>query len=186
MSSIRIDTERLIMRPIARIDADDFLEYHSQEEIVRYIPWTVRDLDAVHEWLDRMLAQVKTSLDNDGDFILLSWELKSTGKVIGQSNLKLTNLEDKCAEFGYVTHQDFQGQGYAYEASNALLDYAFNTFDIHRIIANIDADNPISAKLAEKLGMRKEGHFIEADWFKEHWCSMLLYAKLKSEHLQVQ
>jgi aminoglycoside 6'-N-acetyltransferase len=182
MSVIRIETERLIMRPIARTDADDFLEYHSQEEIVRYIPWTVRDLPAVHEWLDRMLAQVKSSLESDGDFILLSWELKSTGKVIGQSNLKLDSAEDKRAEFGYVTHQDFQGQGYAYEASRALLDWAFSTFDIHRIIANIDADNPVSAKLAEKLGMRLEGHFIESEWFKEHWCSMWLYAKLASEH----
>ena len=180
--SLRLETNRLILRPIALSDVDDFLEYHSNPDVVRYIPWPVRDREMVVEWLERMLGLVKSDLQEDGDFILLSWELKSTGQVIGQSNLKLDSKEDKRAEFGYVTHQGFQRQGYALEASQAVLDFAFTQFDIHRIIANIDADNPASALLAEKLGMRREGHFLQSEWFKEHWCDMFLYAKLKSEH----
>ncbi len=183
IQSLRLETNRLILRPIALGDVDDFLEYHSNPDVVRYIPWPVRDREMVVEWLERMLGLVKSDLQEDGDFILLSWELKSTGQVIGQSNLKLDSKEDKRAEFGYVTHQGFQRQGYALEASQAVLDFAFSQFDIHRIIANIDADNPASAHLAEKLGMRREGHFLQSEWFKEHWCDMFLYAKLKSEHL---
>ena len=182
IQSLRLETNRLILRPIALGDVDDFLEYHSNPDVVRYIPWPVRDREMVVEWLERMLGLVKSDLQEDGDFILLSWELKSTGKVIGQSNLKLDSKEDKRAEFGYVTHQGFQRQGYALEASQAVLDFAFTNFDIHRVIANIDADNPASALLAEKLGMRREGHFLQSEWFKEHWCDMFLYAKLKSEH----
>ena len=183
IQSLRLETNRLILRPIALGDVDDFLEYHSNPDVVRYIPWPVRDREMVVEWLERMLGLVKSDLQEDGDFILLSWELKSTGQVIGQSNLKLDSKEDKRAEFGYVTHQGFQRQGYALEASQAVLDFAFSQFDIHRIIANIDADNPASAHLAKKLGMRREGHFLQSEWFKEHWCDMFLYAKLKSEHL---
>jgi RimJ/RimL family protein N-acetyltransferase len=40
--TFRIETERLILRPLALTDEDDLLEYQSHPEIVRYIPWPER------------------------------------------------------------------------------------------------------------------------------------------------
>ena len=123
----------------------------------------------------------KFDLKEDNDSIVLVWELKSTGKVIGQSNMALLSTTDKRANIGWVTHQSFQRQGYALEATHALMKYAFNNFPIHRIIADIDTRVPESAKLAEKLGMRLEGTFKDGEFFKGQWCDMWLYAILKSE-----
>ena len=61
------------------------------------------------------------------------------------------------------------------------MKYVFDNFPVHRIIAEIDTRNPESAKLAEKLGMRREGEFINSEFFKGDWCSMWLYAILKEE-----
>jgi aminoglycoside 6'-N-acetyltransferase len=69
----------------------------------------------------------------------------------------------------------------AFEATQALMKYAFNNFPIHRIIADIDTRVPESASLAEKLGMRLEGTFKDGEFFKGQWCDMWLYAILKSE-----
>ena len=51
------------------------------------------------------------------------------------------------------------------------------------MIAHIDTRNPESAKLAEKVGMRREAEFIDNEFFKGDWCSMWLYAILRAEFL---
>ena len=44
----------------------------------------------------------------------------------------------------------------------------------------------ILPKLAEKLGMRREGEFIDSEFFKGDWCSMWLYAILTEEFKYAQ
>jgi RimJ/RimL family protein N-acetyltransferase len=178
---LTIETERLILRPLRAEDVADLLEYQSHPEIVRYIPWPERTREQVVEALAKTIAESKDSLSESGDFIVFAWELKSTGKVIGQSNSGLESTRDQLVDIGWVTHQDFQRQGYAFEATHALMEYIFKNFPIHRIIANIDTRNPESAKLAEKLGMRREGEFKDSEFFKGDWCSMWLYAILRDE-----
>ncbi len=178
---MKIETSRLILRPLQLSDEDHLLEYQSHPEIVAYIPWPERTREQVREALEKTIALDNSKFEKDGDVINLGWELKSTGQVIGQSNLNLQSLIDKRAEIGYVTHQHFQRQGFAYEASIAMLNHAFLRCDVHRVIANIDTRSLASATLARKLGMRLEATFKDGEFFKGAWCDMWLYAILKSE-----
>lgn len=183
-NTLVIETERLILRPMRMDDVEDLLEYQSHPDIVRYIPWPERTREQVVEAAEKLLATGKLDIKEEGDFLVLVWEIKAgefKGKVIGQSNMGLESSRDSCADIGWVTHQDFQRQGYAFEATHALMDYAFTIFPIRRLIANIDTRNPESAAMATKLGMRREGEFIDAEMFKGSLCSMWLYAILKSE-----
>jgi aminoglycoside 6'-N-acetyltransferase len=178
---LRIETDRLILRPMLLTDVDDLLEYQSNPEIVRYIPWPPRTMEQVKKAAEAIVKTCTFQLNEDKDFIVLVWELKSSGKVIGQSNMMLVSKENKCANIGWVTHQDFQRQGYAFEATKALLNHAFTNTDVHRIIADIDTRVHESAALAEKLGMRREATFLDGEFFKGEWCDMWLYAILKRE-----
>jgi aminoglycoside 6'-N-acetyltransferase len=162
-------------------DVDDLLQYQSNPEIVRYIPWPPRTPEQVKEAAEKTIATGKFDLVEENDYIVLVWELKSTGQVIGQSNMGLVSKINKASNIGWVTHQDFQRQGYAFEATKALLGYAFNNFDLHRVIADIDTRVPESAALAEKLGMRREATYLDGEFFKGEWCDMWLYAILKRE-----
>lgn len=162
-------------------DTDDLLEYQSNPDIVRYIPWPPRTMDQVIEAAEKTITTGKFNLIDDNDYIVLVWELKSSGKVIGQSNMGLVSAVNKASNIGWVTHQDFQRQGYAFEATKALLIHAFSHFDLRRVIADIDTRVPESAALAEKLGMRREATFIDGEFFKGEWCDMWLYAILKKE-----
>ena len=162
-------------------DVDDLLEYQSNPEIVRYIPWPPRTLEQVKKAAEAVVNTCTFQLKENKDFIVLVWELKISGKVIGQSNMMLVSKENKCANIGWVTHQDFQRQGYAFEATKALLKYAFTNTDVHRIIADIDTRVHESAALAEKLGMRREATYLDGEFFKGEWCYMWLYAILKRE-----
>ncbi len=179
---MKIETARLTLRPLCESDEDDLFEYQSNPEVVRYIPWPERTLIEVKAALSTALANGKDALKDEKDFIVLAWEMKGTGKVVGQSTISLESALHKQAEIGWVTHQDFQRQGLAYEASKALIAYAFKNFDLHRIVANIDTRGSASASLAEKLGMRLEGTFKDGEFFKGSWCDMWLYAILKVEN----
>jgi aminoglycoside 6'-N-acetyltransferase len=179
-----IETKRLILRPLLITDVDDLLEYQSHPEIVRYIPWPERTREQVVEALNKTIDTGKGELKDEGDFFVLAWEIKEgthAGKVIGQSNMSLRSTNDQLSDIGWVTHQDFQRKGYAFEATFGLMEYAFKNFPLHRIVADIDTRNPESAAMAEKLGMRREAEYKDSEFFKGAWCSMWLYAILKSE-----
>jgi RimJ/RimL family protein N-acetyltransferase len=64
---------------------------------------------------------------------------------------------------------------------SCLLGYLFGELHLHRVSAICDAENLASARLLERVGMRREGHFIENIWFKGAWGSEYSYAILQSE-----
>jgi aminoglycoside 6'-N-acetyltransferase len=175
-----LETERLYLRQVRKRDTLDLLEYHGDAEVVRYIPWMTRSAEEVALAIDSY-ESFSSSLQDEGDSIVLGWEVKSTGKVIGQSNASLVSLVNQTADIGWVTNRMFWRQGYAYEATVALLKYLINQPFVNRVIANIDMRNPESALLAEKLGMRLEGEFIKSTFTKGEWCDMWLYAMLRED-----
>ena len=73
------------------------------------------------------------------------------------------------------------GNGYATEACRALLDLAFGELDLHRVIGVIEPRNVASGRVLEKLGMRKEAHFVENESVKGEWQSEAVYAILARE-----
>ena len=179
-SFLILETERLYLRQLGKRDTLDLLEYHGDTEVVRYIPWTTRSAEEVALAIDSY-DSFSSSLQDEGDSVVLGWEVKSTGKVIGQSNASLVSLVNQTADIGWVTNRMFWRQGYAYEATFAFLKYLINQPFVNRVIANIDMRNPESALLAEKLGMRLEGEFIKSTYTKGEWCDMWLYAILQEE-----
>ncbi len=176
-----IETKRLILREMRHSDAADLLEYQSNPEIVRYIPWPVGNPETVQRHIEKTLANSKSLPEEEGEYLVLVWELKESGKVIGQSNISIQSLEHRRGEVGWVTHQDFQRQGYAYEASLAMLNFGFEELNLHRVVAEMDTRVPASAAVAMKLGMRKEAEQREVEFFKGEWCDMWIFAILKSE-----
>jgi RimJ/RimL family protein N-acetyltransferase len=84
-------------------------------------------------------------------------------------------------EIGFVLHPDHQGKGYASEAARAMLRLGFEQLDLHRVIGRCEARNDASARLMERLGMRREGHLVENEWVKGEWQSELVFAMLAAE-----
>jgi len=174
-----LETERLRLRPLELTDEDDVFVYQSDPEIVRYIPWPVRTREQVREALLKYAGRTRMTETGDGILHAIVW--KATGKVIGQTNLSIASREDGHGEFGYVVSGAFAGRGIATEASRAVLDYGFTTLGLHRLTARLDARNHASARVLEKLGLRREAMFVENEWFKGEWTSTWVYAMLASE-----
>lgn len=67
------------------------------------------------------------------------------------------------------------------EAVAALLDFLFQELQLHRVVAQTDVRNVPSVRLLERLGFRREGHFIEGFYLRGEWASEYLYALLARE-----
>lgn len=179
LTKAQFETKRLILSPLRLEDEDDLLEYQSDPDTVRYIPWPARTRIQVREALEKAVAPRTFEVTND--YLLFAWRLKDSGKVIGQSNISIQTVEHKTGEIGWVVHPSFAGAGYAKEATSGLIDFAFGTAGLRRLVAYMDQRNEASARLAESLGMRREAAYIKDELFKGEWCNSYLYAILSEE-----
>ena len=177
----RIDAERIYLRPYQPGDFDAMMEYQGLPEVVRFIPWPVRDEVLVREALNKGIMQV--SLDSEGDYLVLAIVQQSDDKVIGQVNAMYRSLENKSAEFGYAINPVYGGNGYVSEACEVLISALFATGLFHRVFAKIDARNAPSEGVLKRLNLRKEAHHIQDDFFKGEWTDTIIYAVLKDEWL---
>ena len=106
--------------------------------------------------------------------------------VIGTLYFKIESTDDLAAEIGWALHPNFQGNGYAREATTALMDIAFTELGLHRVFATLDPRNGDSVKLCLALGMRHEAHHVEDMWFKGAWADTGIYAILDREWEQLR
>jgi len=58
---------------------------------------------------------------------------------------------------------------------------AFEDLGLHRVVAKMDGRNAASARLAERLGMRREADHLSAEMFKGEWSDLVVYAILDDE-----
>jgi RimJ/RimL family protein N-acetyltransferase len=171
--------ERLELRPHRMADLDDLFAFHSRPEVVRYTPWPVRDREETRVALEKKLTQGE--LTEPGQWLVLAIELRSTGTVIGEVLLKWASAEDRQGEIGFALHTDYQGKGLAAEAAREMLRVGFEELGLHRIVAVLDDRNGASARLLERLGMRREAHHLDALVFKGEWANEYVYALLEDE-----
>lgn len=174
-----IETGRLTLRPFSAGDFDDLFAYQSRPEVARFLHWEARDEAQVREALSVQCGE--TRLAAEGDWLTFAVVWRQAGRVVGEVGLKLVSREHRQGETGFVFNPDYQGQGLASEAAAAMLGLAFGALGWHRVIGSCDARNQASVRLMERLGMRREAHFVHSVMLKGEWADELVYAILGHE-----
>jgi RimJ/RimL family protein N-acetyltransferase len=176
-----LTSARLRLRRFEGSDLPFFCRYRADPEIARYQSWS--NFTEADGW--RFFEQQR-NLDPDtpGSWCQIAIELRSTGEMLGDCALQTLPNEPRQAEIGFTLAAQCQGKGYATEAVTCLLDYVFHKRNKHRVIAVTDANNLRAARVLERVGFRREGHFLQNAWFKGKWGDEYLYAVLREEWLQ--
>jgi RimJ/RimL family protein N-acetyltransferase len=171
-------TERLLLREFRAEDAGDLFDYLSDPQTYRFEPG---------EPIDRsQAANQAAGMAASPDFWAV--ELKTSAKMIGQIYLKqIEPLELLTCELGYILSPAFQRQGYASEATRALVSHVLTAGGMHRVVAHCHPDNVASWKLLEKIGFRREGLLRQNVFFRRDaagepiWTDTTVYARLAAE-----
>jgi len=175
--SLPIETERLLLRPHRSDDLDDLVAFHSDPDVVRFVPWPVRHRAATAETLAVKLDQAE--LREIGQWLVLAVEHRETGRVIGEVLLKWAS--ERQGELGFALARDVHGHGYAGEAGTAVLDLAFRDLGFHRVSAVVIEGNDASVRLLGRLGFRQEARLVDGVHFKGAWATQLVFALLEDE-----
>lgn len=150
-----LDTPRLRLRPFTEADAGALFALQSDAHVLRYWdspPWQ----DASRA--DAFLARSR-QLADDGTGARLA--IEADGSFIGWCSVTGWIPEFRSARLTYCLASSAWGHGYATEAADALLGWAFDTLDLNRVQAECDTRNAASARVLEKLGFQLEGTLRE-------------------------
>ncbi len=172
-----IDANRIRLRWISEMDTDAFYAIYSNPEVMRY--WSTPPL-ADREAAASLIKKIQEDWKRR---IILKWgiALRPDNQLIGSITLFNLDFNHRRAEIGYALGREHWGQGYMNEALMALLQYAFEALNLHRIEADVDPRNGASIRTLEKLGFQREGVLRERWQINGEIQDAFFYGLLKHE-----
>ena len=178
MLELPIRTPRLLLRDYAEADEAAVHMFACDPQVTRFTTWGPNTSEDTRAFVRHMLKIQRKQPRTTYELAVVRHE---DGLLIGGCGLDITEPYNAAAEIGYVFRRDCWGQGYASEVAAALLAVGFEQLGLHRIYATCAPDNIGSARVLEKIGMRREGYLRESKRFRDGWRDSLLYARLETD-----
>jgi RimJ/RimL family protein N-acetyltransferase len=173
-----LTTDRLCLREYVSDDWRAVLAYQSDPRYLRYYPWTQRTPEDVQAFVQRFIDWQDEQPRTRFQFAIA---LRAGGWLIGSCGIRKETATAQQADLGYEIAPSHWGHGYATEAARAVLAFGFQDLRLHRVWASCVAENTASARVLEKLEMRREGRLRETRWMKGRWWETLAYGILQDE-----
>jgi RimJ/RimL family protein N-acetyltransferase len=148
--TVALETTRLILRQWKKSDYIPFAEMSADPEVMRFFPEVLTRAKS-----DQLALDIETLIDNKG-WGLWAVELKETTEFTGFVGLHYQNQdipEAPFIEIGWRLSSTYWGVGYAQEAANAALKFAFEVLNETAVYAFTTLENAPSRKVMSKLGM---------------------------------
>jgi [ribosomal protein S5]-alanine N-acetyltransferase len=177
-----LETSRLLLRPLRLDDAVDMYEYASDQDVAHAGLW--QPLAS----LDASLADIRQVLHEYAMHTLWDWaiEHRADHKMIGRIGLSHYHPGDQRADLGYALNRRYWSKGYATEAAQTVLRYAFRDLRLNRVGALVLPDNAGSIRVLGKIGMKREGLRREFTWLRGKADDLVCYSILRREWLADQ
>jgi RimJ/RimL family protein N-acetyltransferase len=163
--------ERIYLRPVCREDVNEnYRSWMNDPDVVQYLEsrfraYTIEDLIA---YVDKVSA--------DPDMVFMAIVVKSGDIHIGNVKLGPINRVHRVADMGIIIgERDHWGQGYATEAIQLMVRYAFDQLNLHKVTAGIYANNTGSEKAFLKAGFQQEGLLRQQYLYEEKYIDAGIY-----------
>jgi RimJ/RimL family protein N-acetyltransferase len=155
---MKVETERLLMRPFTLEDADEQYRIISDPEFRR------RMGPQFQPTRDKVIIGIGRFIEHWYQFGYGLWglELKSEGRLVGYCGLRHLLPSDE-VELFYGADRAYWGRGLVPEAARAALRYGFRRMGFERIMAVTDKDNKGSRRVMEKCGLSYERDAVYFD-----------------------
>lgn len=176
--TVKIETERLVLRKFVMEDADSmFRNWHSDEKVTEFLRWkpvkTVQETESVlNQWI---LSY------EDKSFYLWAIELKEINEPIGSISVVGKDETVNKIHIGYALSKKWWNHGITTEAFKAVIPFFFLEVGANRIESSHDPNNPKSGKVMAKCGLQYEGTLRENDWSNKGIVDAMVYGLLRNE-----
>lgn len=165
-----LETKRLLLRPFITADAEALFKMDANPNVHRYL-WQkpTQQLDEsklLVDYIHKQYAENKI-----GRFATI---LKDTNEFIGWTGIKYVNDHTENGntnfyDYGYRLDEPYWGKGYATEATETWLDYAFSKMNVPSLHAYTHHANGASNHILSKLGMNFMEEYIAEDGVLWNW-----------------
>ena len=152
-SGCRLETRRLLLRPLEETDAPALLALFSDSRVMRY--WSTPPWTSIGQ-AQAMVARDREALPR-GEHLRLGIVRRDDAVLVGTCTLFDWAPSCRRAEIGFALAPEWWGRAYMDEALRALLRHGFDAMALNRVEADIDPRNEASARTLERLGFRREG-----------------------------
>jgi len=169
-----LETPDFQLRPSAITDVEAMFTMLSDPESMKY--WSDPPISSMEEAVKVLMED----LDSDAKGNSMCWAVtrKGENEMIGKVILFQFSQKNGRAEIGYLLDRKYWRQGVMKQALGAVIEFAFNTLDLHRIEADVDSENIPSIGLLEKLGFEREGLFRDRWRVYGEWQDSVMLALL--------
>ncbi len=170
-----ITTKRLVLRLFQKSDAEAVTRLCNNFNIYNntlYLPFPYTLEDAL-SWIEHHLDNFNAN--KSYEFAITN---KESGELYGAIALS-NNQRFHNGEIAYWIGEEYWGNGYATEAAQAILQFAFNEKQYHKVYARYFRSNPASGRVIEKLGMKKEGILIDHIKKDKRYEDLVYYGMIK-------
>lgn len=172
-----ITTDRLRLRWLTAADVPALFAIFGDPAVCRY--WSAPPLPdvAAAATLQRDIARCFAERS------LFQWGIaeRATDLVVGTCTLAALSVEHRRAELGFALTPSCWGRGYVAELLPALLKFAFETLELHRVEADVDPRNARSIRVLERVGFQREGYLRERYHVAGEAQDALLFGLLQRE-----
>lgn len=154
---MEIQTDRLVVRSFRPEDGHDLFDYLSLPEVRTFEPGEPVDAEQAAALAD----------ERSRGSAFFAAELRAEARLIGHLYFcPVEPSELRTWELGFIFHRRHQRRGHATETARALVDHAFATMGVRRVVAQCDPANVASWRVLEKVGFVREGHLRRNTFFR--------------------
>lgn len=174
-----IITERLVLRLFQKSDAAAVTKLCNNYNIYKdtlYLPYPYSIEDAL-SWIEGHLENFNAN--KSYEFAITD---KESGEIYGAIALS-NNQRFSNGEIAYWIGEEFWGNGYATEAAQAILQFAFDEKKYHKVFARYFHSNLASGRVMQKLGMKKEGILVDHVKKENRYVDLVHYGMINSVEL---
>lgn len=173
---VTLDSDRLRLREFRADDLDDSLAVVGDDRVTHWLSFDslTRDQQA-----NRLTGAIQRASQDPRTEYYLAVAERETDRLIGFIRLGLSGV--KAAKLGFAIAADHWGNGYATEATRAMVNYGFAKLDLHRITAAIGPENAASIALVTRLRFQREGRLRDHVFTNGAWRDSELYSILSHE-----
>ncbi|MGE4063871.1 MAG: GNAT family N-acetyltransferase [Rhodospirillaceae bacterium] len=181
--NLPIVTRRLHIRDYTVADTPAVFQYVSDPaywQHQRSEPPSAQQIDTLIKWVVNEQATTPRLA------YFLAVTSKTTGEIIGEAVLKITNAAERQGELGFGIAPRFWKQGYGTEVTAAILEAAFSQLKLHRLSGQCSPENKGSIRVMQKTGMAREGLLRDVHFGRGKWWSTVIYGVLEHEYAKIK